>query len=294
MKSMTGFGRGEWEENGRAFTVEIKTVNHRYLECSIRMPHEFNALESKVRQTIKERIARGKTDVSIRYQNHSEDQGNIWINETKLKDYVTALRESAKDLGLEDDLKLSNVVSLPGVVETESTKEDLDSIWEILEKALDLSLTDLNTMREREGLTLSKDFEQKLNELDENVEAIKTLAPGVVEGYKEKLYARIQEHLDKTKMPELDEGRLEVEVTLFSDRCCIDEEITRLGSHIRQYRQIIQKKESVGRQLDFLTQELNRESNTIASKSNDLSITRHALAMKNIIEKIREQVQNIE
>ncbi len=294
MKSMTGFGRGEWEENGHQFTVEIKTVNHRYLECSIRMPHELNALEANVRQKIKEAISRGKTDVSIRYRNHSEEQGNIWINEVILKQYVEALKNSADELGLENDLKLSNIVTLPGIFETEADKKDLEVIYPMMEKALCLALDDLNRMRQREGDALQADFGLKLDELEENVVKITELAPTVVAGYKEKLYARIQEHLDKSKLPQLDDGRLEVEVTMFSDRCCIDEEITRLLSHIRQYRQIIAKQEPVGRQLDFLTQELNRESNTIASKSNDLTITRHALAMKNIIEKLREQIQNIE
>ncbi|MBQ4187676.1 MAG: YicC family protein [Firmicutes bacterium] len=294
MKSMTGFGRGECEKLGRQFTVEIKTVNHRYLEPNIRMPHQFQALEASIRAIMKERIARGKADVSIRYTNHSDDQGTVWVNETKLSEYVSALRKAAENVGLTDDLALSKVLNLPGVVESEMAEEDLEEIKVILTEALDLAINDLDAMRLREGETLKLDFKSKLDELEEHVVEIEKIAPRVVEGYKTRLYERMDQYLDKAKTQQLDEGRLETEVTLFADRCCIDEELTRLHSHIKQYRQLIEKKEPIGRQLDFLTQELNRESNTIASKSNDLEITRHALAMKNIVEKIREQIQNIE
>lgn len=294
MKSMTGFGRGECEKLGRQFTVEIKTVNHRYLEPNIRMPHQFQALEASIRAIMKERIARGKADVSIRYTNHSDDQGTVWVNETKLSEYVSALRKAAENVGLTDDLALSKVLNLPGVVESEMAEEDLEEIKVILTEALDLAINDLDAMRLREGETLKLDFKSKLDELEEHVVEIEKIAPRVVEGYKTRLYERMDQYLDKAKTQQIDEGRLETEVTLFADRCCIDEELTRLHSHIKQYRQLIEKKEPIGRQLDFLTQELNRESNTIASKSNDLEITRHALAMKNIVEKIREQIQNIE
>lgn len=294
MKSMTGFGRGEKEVRGHVFTVEIKTVNHRYLESSIRLSRKLGALENRVRAVLKEKLVRGKVDVFINYANHSETQGSIWINEGRLEEYLKALRAQAKLMGLEDDLKLSHVLQLPEVMETEEADEDLDELGSILQEAVLSALEELNAMREREGENLKKDFQDKLDELEALVQRIQLRAPLVVEEYKEKLYNRIQEHLDKTKMPELDEGRLEMEITLFADRCCIDEELTRLTSHIRQYRQTIEKEEPIGRQLDFLTQELNREANTIASKSNDLEITQQALAMKNVIEKIREQIQNIE
>lgn len=294
MKSMTGFGRGEKEVQGHVFTVEVKTVNHRYLESSIRLSRKLSALEGKVRGILKERISRGKTDVFINYANHSQEQGSIWINDVRLAEYVRALREQAKSHGLEDDLKLSHVLQLPEVMETEEAQTDLEALEPILTEALGQALDELNAMREREGENLKKDFQEKLSELETLVGQIQERAPLVVQEYKEKLYGRIQEHLDKNKVPEMDEGRLEMEVTLFADRCCIDEELTRLGSHIRQYRQTLEKKEPIGRQLDFLTQELNRETNTIASKSNDLTVTQCALAMKNVIEKIREQIQNIE
>lgn len=294
MKSMTGFGRGEKEVQGHVFTVEIKTVNHRYLESSIRISRKLNALEGKVRAALKDTISRGKTDVYINYANHSDEQGSVWINEARLTEYLQVLREQAKVHGLEDDLKLSHVLQLPEVMETEEPQTDLDMLEPVLMEALQEALQQLSTMREKEGQILKADFLAKLEELEALVGQVERQAPLVVQGYKEKLYSRIQEHLDKNKIPEPEEGRLEVEITLFADRCCIDEELTRLRSHIRQYRQTLEKKEPIGRQLDFLTQELNRETNTIASKSNDLTITQTALTMKNVIEKMREQIQNIE
>lgn len=294
MKSMTGFGRGEKEVNGHVFTVEIKTVNHRYLESSIRLSRKLGALENEIRLILKEKVARGKADVFINYINHSQEQGTVWINEGKLEEYLKVLRGQGAKRGLEDDLKLSHVLQLPEVMEHEEEKEKLEELEPILKDALLEALTQLNAMREKEGAHLKKDFEEKLSELEELQQKTAARAPFVVQEYKEKLYNRIQDYLDQDKMPELDEGRLEVEITLFADRCCIDEELTRLASHIGQYRQAIEKSEPIGRQLDFLTQELNREANTIASKSNDIEITQYALRMKNVIEKIREQIQNIE
>ena len=294
MKSMTGFGRGEKEVQGHVFTVEVKTVNHRYLESAIRLSRKLSALEGKVRSVLKEKISRGKTDVFINYANHSQQQGSVWINNVKLAEYLKVLREQGQNFGLEDDLKLSHVLQLPEIMETEESQADLEAMEPILLDALNEALGQLNAMREREGENLKKDFQEKLGELEALVAQIQERAPLVVQEYKEKLYTRIQEYLDKNKVPEFDESRLEVEITMFADRCCIDEELIRLGSHIRQYRQALEKKEPVGRQLDFLTQELNRETNTIASKSNDLTITQYALTMKNVIEKIREQIQNIE
>lgn len=294
MNSMTGFGRGEKEVQGHVFTVEVKTVNHRYLESSIRISRKLSALEGKVRSAVKDKISRGKTDVFINYANHSQQQGSVWINEAKLTEYLQVLREKAAQHGLEDDLKLSHVLQLPEVMETQESETDLETLEPILMDALQEALQQLNAMRLREGENLKQDFQTKLGELEALVKQIQERAPLVVQEYKEKLYGRIEEYLDAAKTKELDEGRLEVEITMFADRCCIDEELTRLVSHIRQYRQTLEKQEPIGRQLDFLTQELNREANTIASKSNDLTITQLALAMKNVIEKIREQIQNIE
>ncbi|MCI8633062.1 MAG: YicC family protein [Lachnospiraceae bacterium] len=294
MKSMTGFGRGEKEMDGHVFTVEIKTVNHRYLESGVRLSRKFGALENHVRKILKDQVARGKADVFINYTNHSQEQGGIWLNEGKLEAYLTALREQGRAKGLEDDLRLSHILQLPDVLQQEEESEKLEELEPVLTQALEEALDQLNQMREKEGAHLKSDFESKLEMLEALRQEVAERAPFVVQDYKEKLYSRMQEYLDQDKLLHLEEGRLEAEVTLFADRCCIDEELTRLASHIRQYKQTMEKDEPIGRQLDFLTQELNREANTIASKSNDLEITQHALAMKNVIEKIREQVQNIE
>lgn len=294
MKSMTGFGRGEKEDRGRLFVVEIKTVNNRFLETNVRISHQLSALEPLVRSQIRKRLSRGKVDVSVQYENHSDQQGQVWINQAKMKEYVENLRLAAKEIGVEDDLKLSHLLALPDVIESKPAEDDPQALGILLSGAVDQALDRLEEMRAKEGETLRKDFSGKLDQLEAYVANVEERAPLVVANYKEKLYARLDQYLDPEKATQIDAGRLETEITIFSDRCCIDEELTRLHSHIGQYRQLLESPEPVGRQLDFLTQELNRETNTIASKSNDLDITKQALAMKNLIEKIREQIQNIE
>ena len=294
MKSMTGYGRGECERDGRLFTVEIKTVNHRYFEPSIRMSRKLATMETFLRSLLKERIARGKTDVYISYENLSDEPGEVLIHSGRLEEYLTALRREGEKYGLEDDLTLSKVLQLPDVMTTREQAEDEDRVKELLKETVLQALAALDAMREKEGAALKEDLLKKLEDLEAARCRIADRAPYVVFEYKEKLYSRIRELLDKEIRHEADSARLEQEITIFSDKCCIDEELTRLGSHFVQFRQIMEQKGPVGRQLDFLTQELNRETNTIASKSNDLEITREALAMKNEIEKIREQIQNIE
>lgn len=294
MKSMTGYGRGECEREGRLFTVEIKTVNHRYFEPSIRMSRKLAPLEANLRGILKNRIARGKTDVYVNYENHSEEQGEIWINSARLAEYLTALRREGEKYGLEDDLTLSQVLRMPEVMAPQELQEDEERLQEMLEEATRKALTALDEMREREGQALKEDLLVKIDTLAASQQRIAARAPYVVSEYKEKLYSRIQERLDKEILKEAESSRLEQEITLFADKCCIDEELTRLNSHFDQFRRMMEQSGPVGRNLDFLTQELNRETNTIASKSNDLEITREALAMKNEIEKIREQIQNLE
>ncbi len=294
MKSMTGFGRGESQREGRLFTVEIKTVNHRYFEPSIRMPRKLAALEAEFRALLKERIARGKIDVFISYENHSEEQGDVWVNSARLGEYLVALRAEGEKYGLQDDLSLSHVLRMPDVLTVQDLQEDEDLLKKLLREAAEQALDSLDAMREKEGNTLRKDLLDKIDALEDAVKRIEKRSPNVVAEYKDKLYVRIRELLDKGVLADLESGRLEQEVTIFSDKCCIDEELTRLHSHFDQFRQIMSQRGPVGRKLDFLTQELNRETNTIASKSNDLDITREALTMKNEIEKIREQIQNLE
>ncbi len=291
MKSMTGFGRGEAELNGYHFTVEIKTVNHRYFEPSIRISRQLGALEQRVRTRAKERIVRGKTDIFVTYVNHSDRQEKVVVNEQLLKSYVDALREAAEKVDMRDTLYAGDILRLPDVLTTEEETADDEMLWGILAEALDQALDNLNVMREKEGQHLKEDLSDKITVLENCREALLAEAPLVVEAYKERLHARLDELIEKGT---LDPGRLEAEATVFADKCAIDEELTRLESHFKQFRQTMDLDEPVGRKLDFLTQELNRETNTIASKANHLAISKTALDMKNEIEKIREQIQNIE
>ena len=293
-RSMTGFGRGEFALEGKRFTVEIKTGNHRYFEPNIRISRKISSLEPSVRDMLKRWISRGKVDVYINYEDDGALTGSVLVNEALLGEYVEALRKAGSPLGLADDLSLSHILSFPEVLKAHAVIEDEAYIESLLMQALTEALNNLTAMREKEGGAIRRDLLDKLDAMSQLVEEIKQRAPMVVRNYRDKLRARVEELLDETKLPSLDPGRLETEVTLFADRCCIDEELTRLSSHIQQFRQALDLKEASGRKLDFLTQELNREANTIASKSNDLEITRAALGMKNEIEKIREQIQNLE
>ncbi len=294
MKSMTGYGRGEAVSGGRIFTVEIKTVNHRFFEPSVRMPRKLMALEATLRQALKERIVRGKTDVFVTYENHSDEQGEVWLNSARLGEYIMALREEGARYGLSDDLSVSSILRIPDVLETEELQEDEELLTSLLLEACTKALDALDVMREKEGENLRRDILDKIASLEQARSRIAERAPFVVSDYRERLRARMEELMAPEVWRSLDATRLAQEVTLFSDKCCIDEELTRLSSHFAQFRQILSQKEPAGKKLDFLTQELNRETNTIASKSNDLDITREALAMKNEIEKIREQIQNLE
>ena len=291
MKSMTGFGRGEAERDGYRMTVEIKTVNHRYFEPTIRMSRKLGQLEGEVRRVVKDSISRGKTDIYVTYENLSDEQGVVKVNKALLKNYVEALREAGAELEMKDTLSVGDILRFPEVLSTEAAQEDMDLLWSVLEEAIQKALENLNAMREKEGEHLKNDILEKIAELENCRAELVEAAPTVVEHYKEKLHARLDELVERGN---LEPGRLEAEVTVFADKCCIDEELTRLDSHFKQYRQTLDLAEPVGRKLDFLTQELNRETNTIASKANALAISKVALRMKNEIEKIREQIQNLE
>ena len=291
MKSMTGFGRGEKEVQGHVFTVEVKTVNHRYLESSIRLSRKLNALESKVRSVLKEKISRGKTDVFINYANHSQQQGSVWINDVKLAEYLKVLREQAHNYGLEDDLKLSHVLQLPEVMETEESQTDLEELEPILVAALNEALDQLSIMREKEGENLKKDLISKLDGMLEHVAFIEERSPGIIAAYRENLEEKVKDLLGDTQ---IDDNRLLMEVTIFADKVCIDEELVRLRSHIETTRSTLLAGGSIGRKLDFIAQEMNREANTIGSKCSDASVAHMVVELKNEIEKIREQIQNVE
>lgn len=291
IKSMTGYGRGENESDNRKFSVEIKSVNHRYNDISIRLPRSMNYLEDKIRKILMKKIMRGKTDVYITFETFSDNDINIKINEPLAKAYCEKLDYLKLYYGLTGDNILDLVAKFPDVITVEKVQEDEDTVWNALLPALEGAIDSFVSMREAEGESLKEDVLKKTELIEEYVSKIKERAPFVAEDYRKRLTDRLNELLADTN---IDEQRILTEVTVFADRACIDEEITRLGSHINQLRDIFSKDESIGRKLDFLIQEMNREANTIASKSNDIRITQITIELKSEIEKIREQIQNIE
>lgn len=291
IKSMTGFGRGESAVENRKFTVEIKTVNHRYGDVNIRLPRKFNFLEPRIKTTLKEMISRGKTDVYISYEDYSEECNSVKINEALAKDYLKNLKALGQQCELKDDLSLTFIAKLPDVIKLEEQSLDEDLVWEILQGALTEAVNQLVAMRQREGESLYQDLMDKLKTLDNDTNVLIERAPQVVMEYRERLNNRLEELLDDHN---IDENRLATEVAIFADRAAIDEELVRLKSHVAQMREYFESDEAVGRKLDFLAQEMNREANTIASKSNDVQVTKVAINLKTEIEKIREQIQNIE
>ena len=291
IRSMTGFGRCENEAEGRKFSVEIKSVNHRYNDISIRLPRTMNYLEDKIRKTLMKKIMRGKTDVYINFETFSEDDVNIKVNEPLAKTYCDKLDFMRVKYGLTGNDTLDLVAKFPDVITVEKVQEDEDTIWNTLLPALEGAINNFIAMREAEGEALKADILRKADIIEGYVEAVKERAPLVAEDYRTRLTARLTELLADQN---IDEQRILTEVTVFADRACIDEEITRLASHISQLRIIFDKDEPIGRKLDFLNQEMNREANTIASKSNDIRVTQITIELKSEIEKIREQIQNIE
>lgn len=290
LRSMTGFGHYEYTENDITFTIEIKTVNHRYCDIFLRMPKQISALEEKVRAILTQRIQRGKIDIYITYDNKSGNTQEVLLDETLAKAYCDALKKIAENLGLRDDISASSLARFPDILKVEKKDYD-DIIGAILEKAVNQAVTVLLEMREKEGEKLKESMLQNLLEIETFMLKISAKAPTVVKDYRDKLENRINELLDTQK---LDPARLAMEVALFADKCNIDEEIVRLRSHIVQMRDMLRAGSPVGKKLDFLIQEMNREVNTIGSKASDLEITRNVVELKSEIEKLREQVQNIE
>lgn len=290
MKSMTGFGRGEYLSHDRKMTVEIKSVNHRYCDINIRMPRKISFLENNIRNYIKQNISRGKVDVYISYEDNSEGNECIKLNEDLIEQYLKYFNEISDKFNLENDIKVSNLTRYPEVIKLEEQEADEEILWNMLRKSLEIAVDKLISTRKTEGDLLKNDINSKLDSISKLVDNIKLRAPFVVEEYKQKLEARINELLNHV----IDEARLAVEVAVFADKCCVDEEIVRLESHVQHMRQTLNKDIPIGRKLDFLLQEMNRESNTILSKSNDIEISNNGLELKTEIEKIREQIQNIE
>ena len=291
MLSMTGYGKGSYEEGGLELTCEIKTVNNRYLDVSIKAPRIFAAYEDVIRTQVREKLTRGHADLFISLKDKREKPSTLTVDTALAAGYVAAAEQIKKAFpALTDDLTVTSVLRYPEVLTQEDTQSLDEAMIEALKKALAMALDSLNVMRYVEGEKLKADMLNRVCVIEELVGKISVRAPLVAAAYREKLTARVKEYLDGVQV---DENRLLTEVAVFTDKSNIDEELTRLRSHIEQFREIC-KEGVVGRKLDFLVQEFNREANTTCSKSNDVEITRLGLALKNEIEKIREQVQNLE
>ncbi|AWI03934.1 YicC/YloC family endoribonuclease [Clostridium drakei] len=291
IKSMTGFGRGSTDQEGGRFTVEIKTVNHRYLDLNIKMPKTFIALEDRMRKLIKEKVNRGKIDIFITQNNYEKQGVNAILNEPLADSYVQCLNKIRERYGMQENITVSLIAKFPEVITIKQEEEDLEILWESLRTPLEDAVDMLVSMREKEGTKLQQNIFVKCDYIKSLLDKIEKRSPQVVVDYKQKLTTRLSELMQDYT---IDESRIAMEIALFADKACLDEEIVRLNSHLIQMKDTLNLEEPIGRKLDFIVQEMNREANTIASKSNDLEITNHVLNIKNEIEKIREQIQNIE
>lgn len=293
IKSMTGFGRGEYTDGKRNITVEIKSVNHRYSDISIKMPRRYSFAEDKVKSTIKSKIKRGKVDVSIMVENITENDINIKLNEPIAKQYFENLKTLQDSFDLSGDITLRLLATMPDVMKAIPDVEDEEEIEKAILIPVEEAAANLEKMRGVEGEKLAEDLLSRGETIKTILDKIEERAPGVVVDYTAKLKERITELLAGNAT--LPEERILTEAAIFADKCAIDEEITRLNSHLIQLKKIVDSpNDAEGKKLDFLVQEMNREANTIGSKANDITITNHMLEIKSEIEKIREQVQNVE
>lgn len=290
MNSMTGYGKGIAERDGRKVTIEFKSVNHRFLDILFKLPRNFQFVEDALRKLIGERITRGHVEVYLSYEDNRENKTTISINEELAKAYLDA-RTTLVKMGYDDNLGVAELLKIPDIVKQTATEDDEEIIRTLVVEAGELALDGLIAMRRTEGKKLIEDLKNKLTVIESEVQAIATRAPLVASVYREKLIARVSEALQGS---EIDEQRIAQEVTFFIDKSNIDEELTRLRGHIAHYAEIMEVDEPIGKKLDFLTQETNREVNTIGSKSNDAIITKSVLFLKNQVEMVREQVQNLE
>lgn len=290
IKSMTGFGRGKYENEGRNYTIEIKSVNHKYIDFSIRMPKFFNCYEDKIRKKIAENISRGKIDVFINFENYSSVGNTIHFNNSLAKDYLKGLQELAKETGLECKINIIDLVKMPEIIKLEDDENE-ELIQKELIIALNEAIDNFIEMRTLEGKKLIEDLKSRIAFVESKVNEIEIYSSKLVNDYMKKLELRVKElMMDKV----IDENRLAQEIVIFSDKSSIEEELTRLKSHIEQFNNFVNSSSPIGKKFDFLIQEMNREVNTIGSKANCLEITNRVIELKTEIENIREQVQNIE
>lgn len=290
LNSMTGYGRSRLELDGREYVIEIKSVNHRYLDITVKLPRDINYLEDKIKKTVLNFVSRGKIDINITYSNVKASERNIYINKSIANEYIKQLKEIALENGLSQNIDVTNILKMPDIMINEiSIKEE--KVWQAFEIKIIEALNSFNEMREVEGKQLSEDILKRITLIYENLQIISEKSTGLVEQYIVKLEARIKEIL-KTDI--IDQNRLASEAVIFSDKSSIEEELTRMYSHIAQFKQMVKDTTTKGKKIDFLIQEMNREINTIASKANCLDITKMVIEIKTELENIREQIQNIE
>ena len=291
IKSMTGFGRFELEDEKRKIAVEMKSVNHRYLELSIKLPKKLGFFENAIRTFLKQYISRGKVDVFITYEDFTGETETIKYNADVAAAYYTNILKMCKDLQLENDIRASSLAKFPDVFTIEEQPVDEEELWGFMETVLKGAAEKFTQSRRTEGEHLKQDIIEKLNGMLEMVDVIEERSPQIIEEYRSRISEKVKELIGNTQ---LDEARIATEVTLFADKVCIDEEIVRLKAHINAMKATLEEGANIGRKLDFIAQEMNREANTTLSKSNDLSISNVSIDLKTEIEKVREQIQNIE
>ena len=291
IKSMTGFGRCEVLKDSRKFTVELKSVNHRYLDVNIRMPKKLNFFGTSIRTLLKSYADRGKVDIFITYEDLSQSQVSVKYNAALAAEYLKYLNQMAEEFSLDNDVRVSTLSRYPEVFTMEECSEDEDELWNGLKEALEGAFSQFVEMRTKEGERLKEDILLKLDLLSEQIRFIEERSPQIIAEYRTKLEEKMRELLEDTQ---IDDNRIAAEVILFADKICTDEEVVRLKSHIQHMKETLEESNGIGRKLDFIAQEMNREANTILSKANDLDISNRAISLKTEIEKIREQIQNIE
>ena len=291
VKSMTGFGRCEYIDKDIKVTVEVKSVNHRYSEISIRIPKNIYCFENEVRNLVKKYLERGKVDIFISYEDLSENAGEVKYNESLARQYVNLFKDMKEKLGIENDMSASVLLRCQDVLEIQEKETDEDTVWSVIEKAVSSAVENLVRTRIAEGENLRKDILLKLENIQNSVEFIEEKEPELVEEYRKKIEDKVREILADTSV---DESRIVAETVLYADKICVDEETVRLKSHVKAMEECLQSDEAIGRKMDFIAQEMNREANTILSKTNDPEVSDYAIAIKTEIEKVREQIQNIE
>jgi uncharacterized protein (TIGR00255 family) len=291
IKSMTGFGRAEASDSDRKITIEMKSVNHRYFEPAMKMPKKLNIYEAGIRTILKKYINRGKVDIFVTYEDYSESKFCLKYNEELANEYMSIFNYMAEQFDIPNDITVSSLSHYPEVITMEEQSGDDDAVWHLLEKAVENACVQFVESRITEGEKLKADLLEKLDYMTGLVDEIENRSPGIIEEYRQRLEDKVAELLCDTPV---DENRIATEVTIYADKICVDEETVRLRSHIESTKDELIEGGSVGRKLDFIAQEMNREANTILSKANDLETSNCAISLKTEIEKVREQIQNIE